>query len=90
MSRWKQPYLVLTFCRLLNTLETGRVVSKREAAEWALDAVDEEWTSLIERARADRPNPWLRVHQRADADVAEQTLACADYVSRKARVHSSP
>ena len=32
----------------------------------------------------------VRVHQRADADVAEQTLAFADYVSEKARVHSSP
>ena len=33
MSRWKQPYLVLTFCRLLHTLSEGRVASKREAAE---------------------------------------------------------
>nr|MBA2383075.1 DUF4111 domain-containing protein [Actinomycetota bacterium] len=47
MSRWKQPYLVLTFCRLLHTLATGRVASKREAAEWALETLDPEWASLV-------------------------------------------
>ena len=27
MSRWQQPYLILTGCRILYTLETGQVVS---------------------------------------------------------------
>jgi Domain of unknown function (DUF4111) len=40
MSRWKQPYLVITFCRLLFTLSEGRLPSKREAAGWALGALD--------------------------------------------------
>jgi predicted nucleotidyltransferase len=34
MSRWKQPYFVLTFCRLLHTLVEGRVASKPEAGMW--------------------------------------------------------
>jgi len=40
MSRWRQPTLVLSFCRLLHTLETGRVTSKREAGQWALETLD--------------------------------------------------
>jgi predicted nucleotidyltransferase len=84
MSRWKQPYLVLTFCRLLHTLDSGRVGSKREAAEWALAALDEEWAPLIQRALDDRPDPWLRVHQPADRDVVARTLAFADYALGRA------
>jgi predicted nucleotidyltransferase len=84
MSRWKQPYLVLTFCRLLHTLESGRVASKREAAEWALTALDEEWAPLVRRALDDRPDPWLRVHQPADVGLAARTLAFADYALGRA------
>ena len=43
MSRRLQGLLVLSFCRMLQTLETGRVTSKREAGEWALGALDQEW-----------------------------------------------
>jgi hypothetical protein len=35
MGRWKQPYLVRTFCRLLHAMALGVVASKRVAAEWA-------------------------------------------------------
>ena len=79
MSRWKQPYLVLTFCRLLYTLENGRVVSKRAAAEWALDALDDEWSDLIQAAIDDRPDPWTRVRQPAAPEAATRTLAFAGY-----------
>ncbi len=88
MSRWKQPYLVLTLCRLLNTLETGRVVSKQEAAEWALGTLDAEWRSLVERALDDRPDPWLRVQQPAGAKAVERTLAFAGYAADEARRRS--
>ena len=50
MSRRQQSLLVLSFCRILHTLETGRVTSKPEAARWALQALDPEWASLIRRA----------------------------------------
>ncbi|MEP6910839.1 MAG: aminoglycoside adenylyltransferase domain-containing protein [Actinomycetota bacterium] len=84
VSRWKQPYLVLTFCRLLHTLDAGVVASKRESGEWALDALDAEWASLIQQALDDRPDPWLRVHQPADPDVVARTLAFADYAASSA------
>ena len=79
MSRWKQPYLVLTFCRLLHTTSSGRVASKRETGEWALGALDSEWANLIQRALDDRPDPWARVHQPAEPEAIDRTLAFVDY-----------
>ena len=85
MSRWRQPTLVLSFCRLLHTLETGRVTSKREAGEWALETLDPEWASLVRRALNDRPDPWMRVHEPADGEAVERTLAFAEYALAEAR-----
>lgn len=79
MSRWRQPTLILSYCRMLHTLSVGRVASKREAGEWALGALDPEWTSLIQRAMADRPDPWLRVHEPADRQAVGRTLTFIDY-----------
>lgn len=45
-----QPYAVLTMCRMLYTLDRGGVVSKPEAARWALATQDARWAPLIERA----------------------------------------
>jgi predicted nucleotidyltransferase len=84
MSRWKQPYLVLTFCRILHTLAEGHVGSKRVAGEWALRALDSEWSPLIRQALDDRPEPWKRVHQPARREVIDRTLEFAAYASRKA------
>ncbi len=84
MSRWKQPYLVLSLCRMLHTLDSGTVMSKRAAGEWALDALDAEWADLIRRALADRPDPWLRVYQPADPEAAARTLAFVDYAADEA------
>jgi len=47
MTRWQQPYLVLTFCRMLHTANKGMVASKRESAAWALGALAAEWADLI-------------------------------------------
>jgi predicted nucleotidyltransferase len=85
MSRWKQPYLVVTFCRLLHTLETGAVGSKRESAEWALSRLEPRWALLIQRAIDDRPDPWARVHQPADPALVDETLEFADYASERVK-----
>jgi predicted nucleotidyltransferase len=55
--RGYQSYIVLTMCRVLYTLEHGAVVSKREAARWASDALGEHWTPMIESAWEGRRNP---------------------------------
>jgi predicted nucleotidyltransferase len=86
MSRRQQSLLVLSFCRVLHTLETGRVTSKPEAGRFALETLDPEWTSLIRRALEDRPDQWGQVHRQADERAVERTLAFVDYaLARMAR-----
>jgi predicted nucleotidyltransferase len=77
LTRWEQPYIVLSCCRMRYTLARGRIVSKRVAATWALEVLDERWRPLIEAALADRPDPWERVRQAASADAAAETAAFA-------------
>ena len=84
MSAWKQPYLVLTFCRLLFTLAERRVATKRDAAEWALEALDRRWATLIRQALADRADPWQRVHRPADPGLSARTLEFADWARERA------
>lgn len=45
-----QPYVTLTMCCALYTLENGDVVSKRRSAEWILAKSDKRWTNLIKQA----------------------------------------
>lgn len=78
MSRWKQPYVVLTLCRALHTIETGTVCSKREAGEWAKRTLAPEWRDLIQQALDDRPDPWGRVHQDSTPELVARTRAFAD------------
>jgi predicted nucleotidyltransferase len=47
-----RAYAVVTMCRVRYTLETGAVVSKPAAAEWAVGRLDPGWSDLIARAAA--------------------------------------
>jgi hypothetical protein len=85
MSRRAQNLLVVSFCRILQTLETGQVTSKREAGAWALESLPAEWSSLITDALDDRPDPWAKVRQPATPDAVERTLAFADYALSRPR-----
>jgi hypothetical protein len=82
MSRWKQPYVVLTLCRALHTLETGTVCSKREAGEWAKRTLDPEWRDLVQQALDDRPDPWARTKQDSTQALVARTRAFADAVAQ--------
>jgi hypothetical protein len=90
MSRWLQPYVVVSFCRMLHTFTLGRVASKRESGEWALGALDPEWVPLIRRALDDRPDPWERVYQPAAPEDAKSTLAFVDYAIELIRSSATP
>jgi predicted nucleotidyltransferase len=69
-----QAYAVLSMCRLLYTMEYGTIVSKPEAARWALRTAGEERTALIERALAWQPGMELdRLNQ--TLDFIRNTLA---------------
>lgn len=52
-----QSYIVLTLCRVLYTLQTGRVTSKPQAVRWALAHLAPRWMPLVEQAWIDRHNP---------------------------------
>jgi hypothetical protein len=69
-----QPFVVLTYCRMLHTLATGGIVSKPAAATWAQASLDPRWSDLIRRAVADRPDPSRRFRTPADPDDVAETL----------------
>jgi predicted nucleotidyltransferase len=83
-SRWQQPYLVLSFCRMLYTLAAAEVTSKPRAGAWALEQLDSRWAALIRRALDDRPDPWRRVHEPADPEVVEETVRFVEDALRRA------
>jgi predicted nucleotidyltransferase len=68
-QRGYQSYVVLSLCRILYTLEFGKVVSKPLAVGWAKENLDGMWRGLIDRAWAGRHNPGLP----AEAEDIRQT-----------------
>ena len=55
---WTQRYVVATYCRVLYSLATGEVTSKRRALEWGRRALDSRWEPLLLQARDDRALGW--------------------------------
>ncbi|HEU5066219.1 MAG TPA: aminoglycoside adenylyltransferase domain-containing protein [Gaiellaceae bacterium] len=84
-SRRGQGVLVLSLCRMLQTLAEGHVTTKPEAGRWALRTLEPEWRPLIRFALDDRPDPWRKVREPADPTALEQTRALLDYVRSEAR-----
>lgn len=78
-NRWAQPFAVLSYCRMLHTLHTGRIDSKLAGARWAESALEGRWASLVQRALEDRPNPSLKVRQAANSDEVRNTLEFIRY-----------
>ena len=52
--------------------------SKRQAGEWARETLDRRWAELIRRALDDRPDPWQRVHEAAEAGAVDETMQFVD------------
>jgi predicted nucleotidyltransferase len=76
---WLQPYLVLSFCRMLHSLTTGTVESKAAGARWALTALDARWHGLIERAQAKRKGQFSRGRDLADSKDCRSTIEFVRY-----------
>jgi hypothetical protein len=85
MSRRAVTLLVVSFCRMLQTLETGTVTSKTEAGEWGMRTLGPEWADLIKAAMDDRPDPWRKVHEPASPEMAQRTMAFIDYALSRPR-----
>lgn len=58
---WTQRYIVQTCCRVLYTMLTGEVASKRHALEWAAIHLDPVWRPLLSQVADDRGAPWKPV-----------------------------
>jgi predicted nucleotidyltransferase len=78
-TRWYQAFAVLSYARMLHTLETGRVGSKLAGAEWAKRTLDPKWAGLIDRAWADRPDPTAKCKLPADPADRKATFEFLDY-----------
>ena len=78
-TAWAQRYAVTTLCRILHTIDSGEVTSKRAALLWARDHLDPRWSGLIVQVLEDRPLGWDGGAAPRPGSV-EQTLAFVDYV----------
>lgn len=84
-NRWYQPFAVLSYCRMLQTLATGTIQSKLSAARWAQGALDRRWSGLIQRAWDERPNPSLKIRQPADPEDFRSTQDFVRYAIEPSR-----
>jgi Domain of unknown function (DUF4111) len=80
-NRFYQPFAVLSYCRMLHTLESGTVESKPAGAMWAKSSLDNRWHPLIQRAWDARPgDPFLKIQQKADPIDLRSTLEFLEYM----------
>ena len=80
-SRFGQSFTVLTYCRMLHTLHTGTVQSKKAGTKWAKEFVDPKWIKLIDQAWNEREGVrfMVKIHQRAEQTLLYETLEFIKY-----------
>ena len=79
-NRFYQGFIVLSYCRMLHSLHTGEVRSKRGGAGVGESHLDPAWAGLIDRAWDTRPNPEISVKQPADPeDMVAHFGVCPDH-----------
>jgi predicted nucleotidyltransferase len=80
-SRFGQSFFVLTYCRMLHTLQTGTVQSKKAGMIWAKQFVVPKWVKLIDQAWKERQGVrfMVKIHQRAEQTLLYETLDFIKY-----------
>jgi hypothetical protein len=80
-SRFGQSFTVLTYCRMLHTLHTGTVQSKKAGAKWAKEFVDPKWAKLIDQAWKEREGVrfMVKIRQPAEQTLLYETLEFIQY-----------
>lgn len=80
-SRFGQSFAVLTYCRMLHTLYTGTVQSKKVGMQWAKQFVDWKWVRLIDQAWHEREGVrfMVKIRQRAEPTRLYETLEFMKY-----------
>jgi hypothetical protein len=82
-SAWAQRYGVTTLCRMLYTIETGTLCSKRAALVWGTERLDPRWRDLVQHALDERGRG-LDFGDPPRPGSVELTLAFADYAQQVA------
>jgi predicted nucleotidyltransferase len=84
-SRFGQSFFVLTYCRMLHTLQTGTVQSKRAGMTWANQFVDPKWVKLIDQAWKEREGVrfGVKIGQRAELTLLYETLEFIKYAVKQ-------
>lgn len=65
---WRQPYVALSMARMLHSLDTGAVHSKKAGVFWAGSHLESRWKPLLERAWAKHSSQFLRSSESADPE----------------------
>jgi predicted nucleotidyltransferase len=80
---WTQRYVVATCSRVLYSLVTGEVTSKRRALEWAMAALEPRWRPLLEQVRDDRALSWNDPPRPGSLEAAFAFVArCQEWAAR--------
>jgi predicted nucleotidyltransferase len=84
-SRFGQSFIVLTYCRMLHTLDTGTVRSKKAGAQWARQSLDPKWKILIGQAWKEREGVrfGVKIGQRAERSLLNETLEFIKYAIKQ-------
>lgn len=80
-SRFGWSFTVLTACRMLHTLATATVQSKKAGAEWSKQHLDAKWSALIDEAWAEREGVRFgaKIAERATPALLQATLDFVRY-----------
>ena len=80
-SKFGQSFAVLTYCRMLHTLHTGTVQSKKAGVKWAKQFVEPKWIKIIDQAWNEREGVrfGVKIGQRAELTLLYETLEFMKY-----------
>ncbi|MBC7877943.1 MAG: DUF4111 domain-containing protein [Anaerolineales bacterium] len=80
-SRFGQSFAVLTYCRMLHTLQTGTVQSKKAGVKWAKQFVEPKWVHIIDQAWNEREGVrfLVKIRQRAEQTLLYESLEFIKY-----------
>jgi len=80
-SKFGQSFAVLTYCRMLHTLHTGTVQSKKAGVKWAKQFVEPKWVNKIDQAWNEREGVrfLVKIRQRAELTLLYETLDFIKY-----------
>ncbi|MCO6433881.1 nucleotidyltransferase domain-containing protein [Nitrosomonas nitrosa] len=74
---WYQSFAVVSYCRMLHTLATGRVHSKLAGVKWANVNLASSWHDFIHRAQANRKDQFLGMY---DLNHPEDFVRTPDFI----------